>query len=180
MSSPTTNAWLAWQQDINSCVERLAQLCLQHQLKLTAAESCTGGGIAEAFTRVSGSSKWFEQSWVTYSNAAKQQQLGVTEMDLVNHGAVSEPVVLAMAAGARQRAAADWAVAVSGIAGPDGGTAEKPVGLVWMAWADARGVTTEARVFAGDRAAVRAQTVLHVVSRLTTLIETGRVENPVP
>lgn len=175
MSLSVTTAWLQWQHAINTGVEQLAKLCLQQQLTLTAAESCTGGGIAEAFTRVAGSSTWFEQSWVTYSNAAKQQLLAVPESDLVAHGAVSEAVVRAMALGARANAGADWAVAVSGIAGPDGGTPDKPVGLVWMAWAGPAGVITEARVFDGDRTAVRAQTVLHVIRRLTTLIDTGRV-----
>ncbi len=175
MSLSVTTAWLQWQHAINTSVEQLAKLCLQQQLTLTAAESCTGGGIAEAFTRVAGSSTWFEQSWVTYSNAAKQQLLAVPESDLVAHGAVSEAVVRAMALGARANAGADWAVAVSGIAGPDGGTPDKPVGLVWMAWAGPAGVITEAIVFEGDRAAVRAQTVLHVISRLIALIDTGRV-----
>ncbi len=175
MSLSVSNAWLQWQHDINQQVERLALLCQQRKLLLTTAESCTGGGIAEAFTRISGSSAWFEQAWVTYSNAAKSARLGVSELLLAEHGAVSEPVVRVMAVGARTRAAADWAVAVSGIAGPDGGSAEKPVGLVWMAWAGPGGEVTEAKVFTGDRAAIRVQTVLHVVSRLTTLIDTGGV-----
>lgn len=175
MSLSVNTVWLQCQHAINNCVEQLAQVCRQQQLTLTAAESCTGGGIAEAFTRVAGSSAWFEQSWVTYSNAAKQRLLAVPESDLEAYGAVSEAVVQAMALGARANASADWAVAVSGIAGPEGGSIDKPVGLVWMAWAGPAGVITEARVFDGDRAAIRAQTVLHVISRLIAVIDTGRV-----
>ncbi|MEM1262363.1 MAG: CinA family protein [Pseudomonadota bacterium] len=125
-------------------------------LTMTTAESCTGGGVASAITDVAGSSAVFEFGWVTYADRAKAAELGVPEALLTAHGAVSEPVVRAMASGARERSGADLAVAVSGIAGPGGGSPEKPVGLVWFAWAEADGhVSAAQHRFAGDRAAVR-------------------------
>jgi nicotinamide-nucleotide amidase len=130
---------------------------------VTTAESCTGGWIAKALTDVAGSSQWFGEGFVTYSNAAKQQRLGVSCAVLERHGAVSEAVVEAMARGALRLTGAALAVAVSGIAGPDGGTPEKPVGTVWLCWARRRGggvrVVTECRRFRGDRDAVRRKTV---------------------
>jgi len=104
-------------------------------LHITAAESCTGGLIAKCLTDIDGSSSWFEQAWVTYSNKAKNEMLGVPYTLIQAHGAVSEPVVTAMANGALQRSGASIAIAVSGIAGPGGGSPEKPVGTVWVAWA---------------------------------------------
>lgn len=133
---------------------------------VTTAESCTGGGIAEALTRIPGSSAWFGQGWITYSNDAKRRELGVDHAVLRRQGAVSEEVVLQMAAGARDRADSTWAVAVSGIAGPDGGSADKPVGTVWLAWAGPEGVVAERCLFAGDREAVRRQTVEKALSGL--------------
>ncbi|MDE2311380.1 MAG: nicotinamide-nucleotide amidohydrolase family protein, partial [Betaproteobacteria bacterium] len=103
-------------------------------LMLATAESCTGGGVAQAITDVAGSSAWFERGFIAYSNQAKQQMLGVSEATLNQHGAVSEATVREMAAGALQRSGAHVALAVSGIAGPDGGTPDKPVGTVWFAW----------------------------------------------
>lgn len=133
---------------------------------LATAESCTGGGIAEAVTRIPGSSAWFGLGWVTYSNEAKSRELGVAPELLHQQGAVSEAVVRAMAAGARTRADATWAVAVSGIAGPDGGSAGKPVGTVWIAWAGPDGVAAECSRFPGDREAVRRQTVERALAGL--------------
>ncbi len=127
---------------------------------LATAESCTGGWVGEAVTAVSGSSAWYDRGFITYANEAKQEMLGVPPETLAAHGAVSEATVREMAAGALQRSRAQVAVAVSGIAGPTGGTAEKPVGLVWFAWAFAGGqVTAERHVFAGDRREVRRQAV---------------------
>ena len=128
--------------------------------KVATAESCTGGLIAGAITHVAGSSGWFERGFVTYSNRAKSELLGVASETLAVHGAVSEAVALEMAAGALARSPADVAVAVTGVAGPSGGTAAKPVGMVCLAWAW-RGGAVEAvtRQFPGDRAAVRAATV---------------------
>ncbi len=131
-----------------------------HGLMLATAESCTGGGVAQAITDVAGSSAWFERGFVTYSNLAKQQMLDVSEAMLDQHGAVSEAVVREMVAGALAHSAAQVAVAVSGIAGPDGGTPDKPVGTVWFAWGLKHGVTL-ARVhrLAGNRSEVRAMAV---------------------
>jgi nicotinamide-nucleotide amidase len=127
---------------------------------LTAAESCTGGWVAKALTDVPGSSGWFERGFVTYTNRAKQELLGVSASTLERWGAVSEPTVREMVAGALRRSPADVALAVSGIAGPGGGTRDKPVGLVWFAWGrrDAP-VHAVAHRFDGDREAVRRQAV---------------------
>lgn len=131
-----------------------------HGMLLTTAESCTGGGVAQAITAVAGSSAWFERGFVTYSNLSKQQMLGVQEATLIAYGAVSEAVVREMAEGALRNSTAQVSLAVSGIAGPDGGTPEKPVGTVWFAWVLADGVTTAARhQFSGNRDEVRAQSV---------------------
>ena len=131
-----------------------------HGLMLATAESCTGGGVAHAITDVAGSSAWFERGFITYSNLAKQQMLGVSEATLIQHGAVSEAVVREMVAGALANSAAQVALAVSGIAGPDGGTPDKPVGTVWFAWGIKHGATHAQRhQIDGNRAAVRAQAV---------------------
>ncbi|SDY84406.1 CinA family protein [Pseudomonas sp. NFIX28] len=126
---------------------------------VTTAESCTGGGIAEAITRIPGSSAWFEAGYVTYSNRQKSQQLGVPEALFTSVGAVSREVVEAMARGAQDKSRARFAVAVSGVAGPDGGSPQKPVGTVWLAWGVAETVTAECRHFPGNRDEVRRQTV---------------------
>jgi len=131
-----------------------------HGLKLATAESCTGGGVAQAITGVAGSSAWFERGFVTYSNLAKQQMLDVSEATLGQHGAVSEAVVREMVAGALANSAAQVALAVSGIAGPEGGTPDKPVGTVWFAWGLKHGATHAQRhQINGSRAEVRAQSV---------------------
>jgi nicotinamide-nucleotide amidase len=131
--------------------------------QVTTAESCTGGWIAKAMTDVAGSSQWFGEGFVTYSNAAKQRRLGVAAGTLKAHGAVSEATVKAMAGGALKAAGADLAVAVSGIAGPDGGTPGKPVGTVWFCWARRGGgkprTVTLRRRFQGDRESIRRKTV---------------------
>ena len=135
-------------------------LLKSHGLMLATAESCTGGGVASAITDVAGSSAWFERGFVTYSNLAKQQMLGVSEAMLKQHGAVSEAVVREMVAGALNNSDAQVALAVSGIAGPEGGTPDKPVGTVWLAWGIKNGVT-QARMYrlAGNRLEVRAMSV---------------------
>jgi nicotinamide-nucleotide amidase len=137
--------------------------------RLAAAESCTGGWIAKALTDVAGSSQWFEGCVVSYSNASKTELLGVPADVLAAHGAVSEETVRAMADGARRRFAADLAVAVSGVAGPGGGTPDKPVGTVHIAWGAPNGVTAARRIFAGGREAVRRQTVAVALERLIEL-----------
>src|SRR4030067_3796017 len=110
-----------------------------HGLKLATAESCTGGGVAHAVTDVAGSSAWFERGFITYSDLAKQQMLGVSEATLKQHGAVSEAVVREMVAGALANSAAQVALAVTGIAGPDGGTPDKPGGTGWFSWGSQKG-----------------------------------------
>lgn len=141
--------------------------------RVTTAESCTGGGIAAALTEVAGSSAWFEYGLVTYANRAKQQLLGVSEESLTREGAVSEAVVREMAEGALRLSGAELAIAVSGVAGPSGGTPEKPVGTVWLGWAvTGNRPETGARChrFEGNRASVREQSVsaaLETLLRLT-------------
>ena len=126
---------------------------------VAAAESCTGGGIAEAITRIPGSSAWFEAGYVTYSNRQKTRQLNVPEKLFAKVGAVSQEVVEAMARGAQEKSLARFAVAVSGVAGPDGGSPDKPVGTVWLAFAVGEEVTAELAHFTGNRDEVRRQTV---------------------
>ena len=127
---------------------------------LAIAESCTGGWIAKVITDVPGSSGWFDRGFVTYSNVAKTDLLGVEAATIVEHGAVSAEVVAEMAAGALERSPADLVIAVSGIAGPEGGTPDKPVGTVYLTWALRGGpVQTEIRHFPGNRDAVRLEAV---------------------
>jgi len=142
-------------------------------LMLATAESCTGGGIGAAVTMVAGSSRWFEGGFVTYSNASKQALLGVSPETLLKHGAVSEATVSAMVDGALARTRAGIAVAVSGVAGPGGGTLTKPVGTVCIAWGLAEG-QREVRTyrFAGDRDAVRREAVLEALAGVIRLCET--------
>lgn len=152
--------------------EQLGQRLRVRGAKVTTAESCTGGGIAYALTAVPGSSLWFDCGFVTYSNEAKSRLLGVPEAILRAYGAVSGEVVGAMASGAARAASADFAVAVSGIAGPDGGSTTKPVGTVWFAWYHAAGLSTECRHFAGDRTAVREQAITVALQGLLMQLNT--------
>lgn len=152
---------------------RLEQLAVEtgrllaaKNLKMTAAESCTGGWIAKLVTDVPGSSAWFERGFVTYSNQSKRDMLGVREDTLTHFGAVSEQVALQMALGALVNSYADVSVAVTGIAGPGGGSAYKPVGTVWIAWADHDGVSAQRCWFPGNRDGVRRQTVVHALQGL--------------
>ncbi|GAB4212923.1 MAG: CinA family protein [Rhodoferax sp.] len=151
----------------------LAQTLTQRGWMLCTAESCTGGLIAAACTERAGSSAWFERGFVTYSNAAKTELLGVPAQSIAQHGAVSAEVAQAMARGALAQSAAQCALAVTGIAGPDGGSPAKPVGTVWLAWAGPFGVHTEVQRFAGDRAAVRAATVRHALQKLLLLAQSA-------
>lgn len=161
---------MADQQSAASC-QQLAALLLQRQFKLATAESCTGGLIAATCTDLAGSSEWFERGLVTYSNEAKTEMLGVDADLIATHGAVSEPVARAMAAGALQQSRAQVSVAVTGIAGPSGGSDAKPVGTVWFAWGLPGGVSSEMQRFDGDRAAVRQATVRHALARLNQLLQ---------
>jgi nicotinamide-nucleotide amidase len=151
----------------------VADLMLKNHWMLATAESCTGGLIAAACTDLAGSSAWFERGFVTYSNVAKSEMLGVDPGLIDRHGAVSEAVVRAMAQGALAHSQAQLAVAVTGVAGPTGGSADKPVGTVWFGWATPAGLRSEVRHFAGDRAAVRLATVQHALSRLVELLPTA-------
>jgi nicotinamide-nucleotide amidase len=139
---------------------------------LATAESCTGGGIAEAVTRISGSSEWFERGFVTYSNDAKAEMLGVDRITLTGFGAVSEETAREMAVGALSHSRATHAVSVTGIAGPTGGSAEKPVGTVCFGWAAQGGKpASETRHFGGDREAVRRASVIHALQGLLRLLD---------
>lgn len=165
---------LEFESKVNGILDRLARRLTERGWKMATAESCTGGWVAKSCTDLAGSSAWFERGFVTYSNEAKQQMLGVSRTALETHGAVSEVVASQMAEGAQRHAGVEVAVSTTGIAGPDGGTTEKPVGLVHFGWCIGnRPVSCEAVVFAGDRNSVRQQTVLYalqgIVSRLEAL-----------
>jgi len=157
-------------RDLGSLALTVGRALTARGWRLAAAESCTGGWIAKALTDVAGSSQWFEGGIVAYSNAAKIALLGVPGEILAAHGAVSGPVVQAMAEGVRSRFATELAVAVSGIAGPGGGTQDKPVGTVHFAWAVQGGVTAARRIYAGDRETVRRQTVALALERVVELV----------
>lgn len=153
--------------DQTATVLALADALRARRWRVATAESCTGGLIAAACTDIAGSSDWFERGWVTYSNAAKTEALGVPAERIAHLGAVSEAVALAMAQGALERSGADLAVAVTGIAGPGGAVPGKPVGTVWLAWAQVGQLPRAERFqFAGDRAAVRAQSVAAALAGL--------------
>jgi nicotinamide-nucleotide amidase len=154
----------------------LGTLLLGQHLMLATAESCTAGGIAYAVTQTPGSSQWFDRGFVTYSNASKQQMLAVSTAYLRDFGAVSEPVARAMALGALAQSQAQITVAVTGVAGPAGGTADKPLGMVCYAWAikrepsSAPWVRTATRRFDGDRAAIRSQAIVEALEGLIGLL----------
>ncbi len=160
------NTLLNLEQANESLCRLLADLMLKKQLYLTTAESCTGGLIAAACTDLAGSSQWFERGFVTYSNSAKTDMLGVDAALIVQFGAVSESVACAMAQGAIKHSAAQVSVAVTGVAGPSGGSADKPVGTVWMAWCVEGETSAERCHFDGDRATVRALTVQQALEGL--------------
>ena len=162
-------------EGITELAARLGVQLLGAQARATTAESCTGGGIAEAITRIPGSSAWFDAGYVTYSNTQKTTQLGVPEGLFPQVGAVSREVVEAMASGAQLRSGARFAVAVSGVAGPDGGSPEKPVGTVWLCWADGARLFPVRFHFDGDRLSVRRQAV---ATALDGLLRLAVGENP--
>ncbi len=159
--------------DISKFATELAKSCLKSGKVLATAESCTGGWIAKSLTDIAGSSEWFDGGFVTYSNEAKISMISVLKNTLESHGAVSEAVAIEMARGVLANTNANLSVAISGIAGPGGGTDEKPVGLVWFAYASSNNsdisVVTEKYIFNGDRNAVRAQAVLQALSGLLKL-----------
>lgn len=156
--------------DIAVRARTLATLLTRRGQKLATAESCTGGLVAGALTALAGSSVWFDRGWVTYSNPAKIEELDVSA-ELINaYGAVSEPVAAAMASGARTLAKVDYALSVTGIAGPDGGSPDKPVGTVCFGWATPTETRGETQHFSGDRQQVREQSVAHALSGLIALL----------
>lgn len=166
------------QHRLEALAGRLGALLGNQQLKLVTAESCTGGWVAQCLTAIAGSSAWFDRGFVTYSNEAKQEMLGVPADTLAEYGAVSQPVAVAMAEGALRNSRADWAVAITGIAGPTGGSPQKPVGTVCFAWGCRDGrIVTSTRHFPGSREDVRAQSVEHALSGLIERMDqsTGEV-----
>jgi nicotinamide-nucleotide amidase len=165
-------------QELYELAERVGHALKANALVLTTAESCTGGWIGEAVTMISGSSTWFDRGFITYTNRAKQQMLGVKAATLREHGAVSEETVREMAAGALAASGAQIAVAVSGVAGPTGGTPGKPVGTVCIGWArKGAAVAVELRAetchFDGDRAAVRRKSVIRALTGVLEMTGAG-------
>jgi nicotinamide-nucleotide amidase len=163
-------------QEIYRLSERLGTLLRQNGQVLATAESCTGGWISQAVTMIPGSSKWFDCGFVTYTNRSKQALLGVRVGTLEQHGAVSELTVREMAEGVLRRTQADCSVAVSGVAGPDGGSDDKPVGTVWLAVSARDSATRASRLqLNGDRDAVRRQTVIAALQALIKMAESPRI-----
>ena len=167
---PVSNSLSNKELSIAEIIGLVADLIQKRGQMLATAESCTGGMIAAACTDLAGSSNWFERGFVSYSNAAKTELLGVDAVLIDLHGAVSEPVARAMAAGAIAHSKAQLSVAVTGVAGPGGGSLEKPVGRVWFGWSVDGLVSSEVMHFDGDRAAVRAATVRHALRGLVSLL----------
>ncbi len=146
--------------DLYALAKDVGQALLKQRATITTAESCTGGGVAQALTAIAGSSGWFERGFVTYSNVAKREMLGVKTATLSRHGAVSERTAREMAEGALKHSRAQVAIAITGIAGPDGGSSEKPIGTVWFAWAQKKRATTcRLHQLNGDRESIRRQSV---------------------
>ena len=159
------------QMALESLAAALGATLAQRGERLACAESCTGGWVAQCLTAIGGSSAWFERGFVTYSNEAKESMLGVPHETLVAQGAVSEATAATMALGTLANSRADWSLAVTGIAGPSGGSPEKPVGTVCFAWAGPNGVlTTETCHFQGDRQAIRAQSVAKALRGVSALL----------
>ena len=151
-------------------VAEIADRLMQSGQRLVTAESCTGGLIAAAITSRPGSSAWFERGWVTYSNAAKTKELGVDATLIAQQGAVSEAVAAAMARGACAHSLSDYAIAVTGIAGPDGGSPEKPIGMVCFGWANKTASKTETVYFDGDRQSIRQQATAYALAGFLSLL----------
>ena len=157
-------------KDSVASVQAVADRLLKHRQKVCTAESCTGGLIAKTFTDLAGSSDWFERGFVTYSNAAKNEMLAVPASLIEDYGAVSEAVATAMASGALRHSKADYSIAVTGVAGPGGGSDDKPVGTVWIALASAEQMVARRYQFDGDRQAVRAATMQAALALLLDLV----------
>ncbi len=162
-------------QELETVARDVGEALLARRLMLVTAESCTGGWTAAVLTSVAGSSQWFERGFVTYSNHAKQQMLGVPAQWLARYGAVSEPVARAMAEGALVRSDSQLALAITGVSGPGGGSAEKPVGTVWLGWSARDGTTWARREhFEGDRFAVRRAAVIAALTEITRYLVCSR------
>ena len=161
---------VAMDEDSVKSVQAVADRLLKHRQKVCTAESCTGGLIAKTFTDLAGSSDWFERGFVTYSNAAKTDMLAVPASLIEDYGAVSEAVATAMASGALRHSQADYSIAVTGVAGPGGGSDDKPVGTVWIALASAEQMVARRYQFDGDRQAVRAATMQTALELLLDLV----------
>lgn len=172
MSKPLLNQELKAQSEyaLEADLVQISDLLAARGQQLATAESCTGGLIAAACTALAGSSVWFERGFVTYSNEAKTDMLNVQAELIAAHGAVSEAVVRAMALGALERSRARVTLAVTGVAGPSGGTLEKPVGTVWFGWSVDGHLHSECRRFEGERVEVRTATVRHALRQLLTLL----------
>ena len=149
--------------NLSSLSRRTGKALKEKAQTLVTAESCTGGWVAQAVTSVAGSSDWFERGYVTYSNAAKRESLGVRKATLERHGAVSEATAREMARGALKRSRGSIAVSITGIAGPGGGAPGKPVGTVCFGWAQGRRIRSETKRFKGGRASVRRKSVIHAL-----------------
>jgi nicotinamide-nucleotide amidase len=156
---------------VHQLAVRVGNALRDTRLMLTTAESCTGGMVATAITDISGSSGWFERGFVTYSNQAKTEMIGVPAELIDKHGAVSEPVARAMAEGALRNSRAQVSLAITGIAGPGGGTETKPVGMVSFAWSNRINTSVETHVFKGDREQIRVQAAAHALRGLLELLE---------
>ncbi len=157
---------------MSQIITHVAERLMSQQSMLTVAESCTGGWLAKRCTDLPGSSAWFDRGFVTYSNQAKHDMLGVSEETLQKYGAVSQQTVEAMAAGALNHSLAEWSIAISGVAGPDGGTEVNPVGSVWFAWMKTdQPVITSKQLFSGDRTSVRKQSVEFALEKLSKLLK---------
>lgn len=159
---------------MNALAENLGERLKARKQMLVTAESCTGGWAAQAVTAIAGSSDWFERGFVTYSNTAKEEMLGVRPATIAKHGAVSEETAREMALGALKHSRGTIALAITGIAGPSGGSAAKPVGTVCFAWArKGHDAIAETRRFSGDRDAVRRQSVEHALGKVLHLLDAG-------
>jgi nicotinamide-nucleotide amidase len=155
---------------VNELAQKLGAALKERGLMLVTAESCTGGWVAMEVTAIAGSSHWFERGYVTYSNAAKREELGVSEQTLRRHGAVSEETAREMVAGALKNGRGQVALAITGVAGPTGGSRDRPVGTVCFAWAHGSKISSETRRFDGDRESVRRQSVLHALQGVLELL----------
>lgn len=164
-------------EKVSKIANQLAKSCLNVGISLAVAESCTGGWLSKSLTDIAGSSEWFECGFVTYSNDAKQSMISVQKETVDSYGAVSEEVVIEMARGVLTHSKATLSVAISGIAGPGGGSDEKPVGLVWFAYSYKKNkeinVTTEKHLFKGNRNDVRGQAVLQALTGLLKITESS-------